>query len=368
MPQLAAGIIGAGKIAQAHLKALQRLECARPAAVSSRDRSKGEALCASYGIPRWYDDYHRMLKEEQLDVVHNCTPNTLHYQINKDIILSGRHVLSEKPLTCSARESEELAELALQHGVTAGVNFVYRHYPAVASIRDLTLSGELGDLWAIHGSYLQDWLADARTYDWRTESALAGPSRAIADIGSHWLDMAMFLFGQKIVRVCADTAIFIPERWKPAFSTAELHVSGSWVKVDTEDFAILILEFEKGARGCVTLSQVCHGRRSGLSFTIEGSRGSAAWSHERPQEIDLQPPPVKPAKVKSRSQTGIGSHPDMSINEFAQAAMVEDFYSSILTGKPGLHASFDQAWQVDRVIEAALASTREGKWIRVPAD
>lgn len=383
MRSLAVGIIGAGKMARAHIRAIRSLDCARVVALASRDRAKGTALCAEYEIPHWYDDYRTMLSEEQLDVVHDCAPNMLHFQINRDSILSGRHVLSEKPLTCSARESGELVELARQQGVHTAVNFVYRHYPVPGQIRELVRNGALGEVWAIHGTYLQDWLADDQVYDWRVEASHAGPSRAIADIGSHWIDMAMFVLGQEIVEVCADMATFIPVR--PGSSVQGAHAVSAHggradhgsaqtvpeapenVQVDTEDYASMLLRFEHGARGCLTLSQVCHGRRSGLSFTVEGSKGSVAWRYEEQERLDI--------RMRNNEALGRARSPDdqyatgsqtvaTSASQYAQSAMIGSFYGSILGGQASSqYADFEQGWRVDSVIEAAVESARRGGWV-----
>lgn len=384
MRSLAVGVIGAGKMARAHIQAIRSLDYARVVALASRDRAKGTALCAEYDIPHWYDDYRRMLSEEQLDVVHDCAPNVLHFQINRDIMLSGRHVLSEKPLTCSARESEALVELARKHGVHTAVNFVYRHYPVPGQIRELVHSGALGEVWAIHGTYLQDWLADDQVYDWRVEASQAGPSRAIADIGSHWLDMAMFVLGQEIVEVCTDMATFIPMRPRPSLQSTHA-VSGHGgrsnhgsaqtgsqapepVQVDTEDYASMLLRFEHEARGCLTLSQVCHGWRSGLSFTVEGSRGSVAWSYEEPERLDIR---MRNSEAWGRApspeaQHATGSQPmAASSSQYAQSAMIGSFYDSILDGQASRYADFEQGWRVDCVIEAAVESARSGGWVGI---
>jgi predicted dehydrogenase len=137
-----------------------------------------------------------MLEDSEIQVVHNCTPNHLHFSINKEAILAGKHILSEKPLAMSSKESAELLALAKEHKVVHGVNFNYRQYPIIKNLEIMVKNGELGKINLIQGSYLQDWLLYETEYNWRLDPERGGNTRAIADIGSHWCDTVQYVTGK----------------------------------------------------------------------------------------------------------------------------------------------------------------------------
>ena len=151
--------------------------------------------------------------------------------------------------------------------------------------------GDVGDIFAAHGSYLQDWLHLKTDYNWRLEPEFSGESRAVADIGSHWCDLVQFIIGQKITKVFADFATVHPIRMKPlrpveTFTGKEIQPEDlTEMKVGTEDYATVLVEFDKGARGVFTVSQVSAGRKNRLYFEIDGSRCALAWDQERPNEM-----------------------------------------------------------------------------------
>ena len=368
MKRIRAGIIGVGNIGNAHLEAVNRLGYADVAAIAVRDEARARELCGFFGIPKYYTDYRDMLADPDIDVVHNCTPNTAHFPINKEIILAGKHILSEKPLTVHSRESEELLLLIKTHNVRNSINFVYRHYSLVQHVKGMIENGELGDIYAINGAYLQDWLLYDTDYNWRVEAKLGGPSRAMADIGSHWCDLAQFLLGQDVSEVCADLATFIPFRTDSATQAP----SGRRVGVDTEDYGSVLLRFAGGARGSFTVSQVSAGSKIGLSFGIDGSKASVRWEHEKadklwighrdkPNEELIMHPSLLNGRGKSLSLYGGRSErwPE------AQKNMIDSFYRTILYGDAPRYADFAEGHKITRVIEAVLESDKNRRWEKV---
>lgn len=380
MKKLRIGIIGIGRIGLAQLetvKAIERAGYAELVAISTRDEAKARSVCARFHVPAYFTDYRAMLAEADLDLVHNCTPNTAHYEINRDILSSGRHVLSEKPLTVDSAQSGELVALAQERHLKTAVNFVYRHYPVVQQLRRLIAAGWFGEIYAVHGSYLQDWLASEGDYDWRVESRYCGPSRAFADIGSHWIDMAQFLLGQNVSGLTADFATFIPTRIKsmsgPDGSTiASSSAASSLVEVDTEDYAGLLLEFERGARGGLVVSQVSVGQKSGLSIEVDGSKASARWSRGQPNVVLIGrrgEPEQTLHGVGTLSPSGEGTndaaHLSASQPVNAQKELIDNFYRSVLFGEAPAYADFEQGHRIVRVVEAALESRRRRAWVTV---
>ncbi len=368
MKRIRAGVIGVGNIGNAHIEAIRRLGYADVAAICVRDEARAKDLCTFFDIPKFYTDYREMLQDPEIDVVHNCTPNTAHFQINKDIIISGKHILSEKPLTVYSSESEELLGLLKTHNVHNSINFVYRHYSLVQHVKGMIESGALGDIYAIHGTYLQDWLLYDTDYNWRVDVKLGGPSRAMADIGSHWCDLAQFLLGQDISEVCADLATFIPVREDSGSGAAP----GRRVAVDTEDYASALLRFSKGARGSFTVSQVSAGSKIGLSFGIDGSKASVRWEHgqadrvwighrDSPNEELVMHPGLLNERGRNTTARGGKSErwPD------AQKNMIDSFYRTILHDDEPRYADFTEGHKITKIVEAILESNKNRCWIRL---
>ncbi len=203
-----------------------------------------------------------MLKDSDIQVIHNCTPNHLHFTLNKEIILVGKHIFSEKPLAMNSKESAELFALAEKHDVIHAVNFNYRQYASVQNLQVIVANGDLGKVNIVHGSYLQDWLLYDTDFNWRLASEVGGISRSIADIGSHWCDTVQFVTGCRIIEVFADLATIIPVRKKAknmisTFSTQKVEEQEfEDVLIDTEEYATVLFRFEDGSRGVFTVSQV----------------------------------------------------------------------------------------------------------------
>ena len=196
-------VIGSGFMGAAHVDALRRVPGVDVVALASIDVARARELADQFAIPNVVEDWRDLLTRSDVHAVHNCTPNNLHYEVNRAIIEAGKHVLSEKPLTMTASESAELVQLARARGVVTAINFNYRGYPLVQQAHGMIERGELGDLFVVHGHYLQDWLLYDTDYNWRLESRISGASRAVADIGSHWFDLVQFVTGRRIVRVFA---------------------------------------------------------------------------------------------------------------------------------------------------------------------
>src|SRR5436305_290831 len=167
---------------------------------------RGRSACTSY---------EALLEDSSVDVVHLTTPNHLHYPQVKQALAAGKHVVCEKPLATTAAESAELLELAERSGLVHCTNFNIRFYPMVQEARARVARGELGEIWNVHGGYLQDWLLFPTDWNWRLDPAQGGELRAVADIGSHWLDLVQVVAGLEIEEVFADLATTIPVRRRP---------------------------------------------------------------------------------------------------------------------------------------------------------
>jgi len=290
MSDLKAAVIGTGFIGPAHVEALRRLGIEVVGVAGSspeRARPKAEAL----RIPRVYADWRELVDDPAVNVVHITTPNYLHYSMAKAAIEAGKHVVCEKPLAMNSQESAELLELAEEAGIVHAVNYNIRFYPLCQEARARVARGDLGYVYIIRGSYLQDWLFYDTDWNWRLEPELGGSLRAVADIGTHWLDLTSFITGLRVQAVLADFRTFIPVRKKPSkpidtFAGKELRPEDYIEQpIHTEDYATVLLAYENGARGVMTVSQVSAGRKNRLAFEINGSKSSLAWDSERPNEL-----------------------------------------------------------------------------------
>ncbi|EXX89433.1 dehydrogenase, partial [Paenibacillus darwinianus] len=285
MRKIRAAIMGAGFIGKAHIEAIRRLGFVDIVAVVQQGQSRAEELAAELHIPKAYGNYLDMLQDEEIDVVHNCTPNHLHYETNKQVLLHGKHLLSEKPLTLTSEEARELYRLAEQKERVTGVHFNYRQFPMVQHLRGMVLDGELGDIRVVRGHYLQDWLLYETDYNWRIEPEYGGAARAIGDIGSHLYDLGQYVSGLRVSEVLTDMSTVIPTRYKPLKGASTFgggEDRGEPVAIRTEDYCSILVKFEGGAHGVFTVSQVSAGNKNALELTLDGSFASGNWKQEEP--------------------------------------------------------------------------------------
>jgi predicted dehydrogenase len=289
---LRAAVVGTGFVGPAHVEALRRIHVDVVGLVGSTPE-RAQQKANELGVKKAYDSFDSMLADSTVDVVHLATQNYLHYPHAKAALLAGKHVICEKPLAMTSEESGELVRLASETQRVNAVCFNSRFYPMVHQARALVQSGELGNLYIVHGCYLQDWLLLPMDWNWRLEPSVGGALRVVGDIGSHWLDMITFVTGLRVMEVLADLSTFLPVRQKPtgsvhAFDTkAHAPATGVDQRIDTEDYASILLRFENGARGVLTVSQVSAGHQNRLNFEINGSTSSLAWTSELPSELWL---------------------------------------------------------------------------------
>ncbi|MDQ3930262.1 MAG: Gfo/Idh/MocA family oxidoreductase [Chloroflexota bacterium] len=284
------GVIGTGFIGPVHVEALRRLGI-EVVALAGNNSERTAEKARQLRIAESYGSVDEMLERSNIDVVHITSPNHLHFPHAKAALLAGKHVVCEKPLAMDSQESRELVRLAKERKLVNAVNFMIRYYPLSMQARALVQQGELGDIFIVQGTYLQDWLLLPTDWNWRLEPEFSGKTRAIADIGSHWLDLTTFITGLKVEAVLADFGTFLRTRHKPTrpvetFTNKEL-ASLEYVEqpIHTEDYAGVLLRYSNGARGALTVSQVSAGRKNRMSYEIDGSRSAIAWDGEHPNEL-----------------------------------------------------------------------------------
>jgi predicted dehydrogenase len=382
MRKFKTALFGTGFVGRVHLEGIRRLGFVQLYAIGEPQVEKAQALAAEFGAEKVEADYRRLLEDPAVDAVHVCTPNALHFPIARDAMQAGKHVICEKPLATSVAEAKELVKVAADAKRRNCTFHNLRFYPMVQHMRRMREAGELGDILVVQGTYSQDWLMYDTDWNWRLDSKANGPSRCMADIGSHWCDMAEHVTGQRITSVCADLNTVHKVRKQPKGPIETF--AGKTLKpedyietpIDTEDFGAVVFRMNGGARGAYTASQVSAGCKNRLSMEIYGSKCSVAWNQERPDELWIgnrntnnqiiikDPSLLKP---EARSYADLpGGHSEGYDDTFKQ--VFRRFYQSI--ENPGAEPQYPQFADGLRqltILEAELESNKKRAWVDVPA-
>lgn len=379
-------VVGTGFIGPVHVEGLRRAGQQVLGILGSspaRSRQAADAL----GIPRAYDSYEQLLADRDIQAVHITTPNRFHFEMASQAIRAGKHVMCEKPLAMNSRESAKLTRLAATAQVAAGVNYNIRYYPLCLEAAEQVRGGSLGDVFHVTGSYSQDWLFHRTDFNWRVSAAEGGALRAVADIGTHWLDLIYAVTGLEIEAVCADLLTVYPTRYpsrgsvetfsgqaSPAAGTVTADMEA--INVTTEDYGCIMLRFRGGSRGNVWVSQVSAGRKNCLRFEIAGSRHSLAWNSEQPNSLwighrdraneNLLRDPALLGPIARQYADYPGGHNEGFPDTFKQCFRA--FYDYIAVGDWQAAPSFPTFADGHREIvacEAILQSHHEQRWVQV---
>jgi len=380
MKTIKTAILGTGFMGRVHLEGVRRVESVEAVAIVGRNQEAAKRLASGFAVPKITADYREVLRDPTIDAVHICTPNAQHFSMAKDALEAGKHVLCEKPLTTTVAESEELVALALKKGLRNCVCHNLRYYPQVQQIRRLRESGELGDVLVVQGTYSQDWLLYDTDWNWRVDSKAGGPSRCMADIGSHWFDMAEHLTGLKLASLCADLQTFHPTRKQPKHSveTFANKMMGPEdyieTRIDTEDFGAVVFRMGTRTRGSMTASQVSAGRKNGLRIEVYGTKASAAWAQERPDElwvghrdrgneIFIKDPSLLAPGARGYADLP-GGHSEGYDDTFKQ--VFRRFYASIASGGTPEYPEFFDGLRQMVILNSVLESSKTRAWVDVP--
>jgi predicted dehydrogenase len=382
--QLCVGVIGVGFAGTSHIRALRQFPNVSVTAVAASSKGRAEAAARRLGVPAWYGDYRQLVAATNIDAIHNCTPNYLHAEVNADVLSAGKHLVAEKPLGMDSLETADLVTLSAAADVVTAVCFNYRFYPLVMELRQMLLSGMHGTVHFVHGAYLQDWLLHRSDWNWRLEARKAGRSRAFADIGSHWIDLAQFVTNDQVVAVFGQLGQLYTTRLRPSGGLETFQQSketGEPYPVDTEDFGSVLLRFASGALGAFNVSQVSAGRRNYLHLEIEAGSSSFAWNQEEPNtlwighrdqpnlEIIRDPSQLSPESARFAHLPG--GHQEGWLDTLRNLFM--DFCGNVSARRQGEEyvpsfASFEDAHQVTQVVEAILESDEKERWIDLKSD
>jgi len=373
-------LIGSGFIGPVHAEALRRIGVV-VAGLLDITPERARPLAERLGISKVYSTLEELLADPSISAVHIASPNHVHFEHAKRALEAGKHVLCEKPLAISAKETAELVKTAAAHPKqAAGVNYNIRFYPLCQEMHARVARGELGRVLSISGSYTQDWLLLIDDYNWRVEPDGHTNLRAVSDIGTHWMDLAQFITGLHIEQVNADLATFHPERRKPiggaeTFSGPGGKKATETAKIVTEDFGAVLLHLNGGARGVFHVMQMHAGRKNRLYLEVCGTEGSMVWDSEAPELLWLgrrggpnsllnRDPSLLSPEVAETSHFP-GGHAEGFPDAFKQLDLA--FYSFIgsgCTGQPRFPTFADGDREV-RICEAIAQSARERKWVGI---
>lgn len=376
-----AAVVGTGFIGPVHVEGLRRAGV-RVAGVLGSSPDKSRQMAERMDVPRAYTSFEELLADAEVQAVHLATPNRLHFQQASQALRAGKHVLCEKPLAMNSKESAELVRLAHHSRCVAGVNYNIRYYPLCREVAERARAGTLGEVYHVAGSYVQDWLVYPTDFNWRVLAEEGGELRAVADIGTHWLDLIQFITGLPIEAVFADLKTILPVRQRPRGSietfTGKLRAQQETepVAVNTDDYGCVLLRFQGGARGVMWVSQVTAGRKNCLRFEIAAAKQTLAWNSEspnelwighrdRPNECLIRDPALLGSDAR-RFTDYPGGHNEGFPDTFKQCFRA--FYDYIAAGDwdaPAAFPTFADGHREIVLCEAILRSAREQRWIEV---
>ncbi len=381
MSNINAAVIGCGLIGPVHVEGLKRAGV-NVTGICGVDEAEGQAAAAKLNLPRAYRDVDELLADGDVHSVHVCTPNKLHYGMVKAVLEAGKHVVCEKPLAMNAKQSAELVELARQSGKAAMVNYNLRFYPLAIEAAQRVKAGDVGEIYHVTGSYVQDWLFHETDYNWRLLAEEGGQLRAVSDVGTHWLDMIHTITGVAVEAVCADLKVVFPIRKRPKGEVATY--SGKTgqpqatepIEITTEDYGCIMLKLANGGRGVLYVSQVTAGRKNCLRFEIAGSKCALAFEsekpnemwighRERPNELLLRDPSLA-SDAAAAAMSYPGGHNEGFPDTFKQAFGA--FYGYIEAGDfnaPAPFATFDDGHREIVLCDAILQSHQKQAWVSV---
>jgi predicted dehydrogenase len=333
----------------------------------SRDATKSKAAGEAWGA-RSYTGWREMLAAERARddgarLVVVVTPNDTHFEIAAAALQAGFHVMSDKPATRDLAEARRLAEAVAASRRLYGLTHVYTGYPMAREAREVVARGDLGQVRKVVVEYSQGWLSEPVEHDskqaaWRTDPAQAGVGGCIGDIGVHAFNLAEFIVGAPVARICPDLAAVVPGR-------------------TLDDDCNVLLRFEGGARGVLIASQISAGARNGLRIQVYGEKGGLSWSHERHTELTLDwlhgpsqtlhaaAPYLSPqGQAASRLPTG---HPEGFIEAFAN--LYRDFADAIAEGRKAAPITgIAEGVRAMAFVERAVAASRAGEgWVELEA-
>jgi predicted dehydrogenase len=376
---IGAAVIGTGFIGGVQINALRRLGVPIVGVLGSSP-ARGKERAAALGIPKSYDTLDALVSDPDVKVVHITSPNREHFTQVKKLMAGGKHVICEKPLAMTSVESAEMLKVARDTKLVNAVCYELRFYPLNQHAHGMVANGDMGDIRLLTGYFHQDWLAKPTDWNWRLEPEEGGALRSVGDIGTHWLDLTSFISGLRASEVMADLATFITEREKPV-GPVETFSKTSVGKTErrtikTDDVSTVLLRYPNGARGVMSTSQLSFGKKCALHWDITGSKSSAIWDMENPEQLwighrdapnqVLQRDPGLMNPMGAQAATLPGGHAE-GFND-AWVAFFKSVYDDVAKGKVSAdrrYADFDDGHHEMQFCDAVLKSAKSGAWTKI---
>ena len=366
MKRLKAAVVGMGFIGVAHVEALRRIPYVDVVAIV--DTFGAEEKAERLGVPMGFADYRKMMDVCKPNCVHICTPNSMHMEVVMEAIQRGIHVVCEKPMARNAEEAQKMLDAIRETGLVGALNFHNRFYPIPYRMHRMVENGELGQVYHVQGGYLQDWLQHKTDFSWKLLSDYCGKTRATADLGSHWMDLAEYVTGQKVKEVFAEFKTVYPQR------TQMTENGPKDVAIDTEDFSCILLRFDGGAVGTATFSAVFSGKKNQTVLQVAGTEGSLEWDNEKVNDLLIghrdAPNGVltKDPSLVDGDTASIISYPGGHAEGFPDA-FKQNFtaiYRAIRGETPAApFATFEDGLHVMKICDALYESAHSGKWVAI---
>lgn len=386
MVKVGAGIIGSGSMGEVHIDAINRMPFAEVKAIYDLDYDAAKQKAEKLSIPRVYKSIEEFLNDPDIHIVHNCTPNFAHTDINEMIIKAGKHVFSEKPLAITSSETDKLLKLLSNNKeIVAGVNFQNRMNALIQEMRSKVKNGEIGRPISVFGSFIQDFCLLQTDYFWSYEKDKSGPSFVMANTGSHWIDTVQTIIDDRIVEVCADfiTAYEFRKKATPPIDPFNYEESIKKAKfedkkIDLEDAGSVLFRTEKGIKGSFYISEVSAGRKNHFDIEVDGTKSSMYWNAENIDQMWMGHRNTynqiifRNELLMAPENRHLSSLPPGHIEGWYDTAKnnIESFYKFILeykkigTDKPDF-ATFEDAHYNIKVIEAIIESNENERWTKV---
>jgi predicted dehydrogenase len=370
--ELGIGLIGTGFMGKAHaiayrtaLSAFPDIPVPRLVAVADVNAEAAATAAHQYGFESSTGDWADLIANPDIHVVSITTPNSFHKEMALAAIAAGKHVHCEKPLSPTLEDSWEMVQAAEAKGVNTQVGFNYIKNPLLKLAKRMIDDGELGEITGFRGIHAEDYMHDpASPWTWRIDPS-GGPG-VIADLGSHIIGMARFLLGD-IVEVSADVRTVIPQR-------PTMRGGNDRKPVLVDDVARLLVNFGRGCGGTLEANWIQTGRKMQLGFELTGEKGSLVFTQERLNELLYFKASDDPRHAGfTRIEAGpqhepysgfcvAGGH-QLGFNDLKTIEMAE-FLGAIGRGEKS-GPDFREAYEIQKVVDAALLSSGRRTWQRV---
>ena len=373
MTELKFGLIGTGFMGKAHAIALRSAATVFPevpppalACLVDSDPARAKQLAGAWGFKAAAADWRALCSDPEIDVVDICTPNHMHHEMALAAIAAGKHVYCEKPLALTGAEALSIFQAAAKAGVHTSMGFNYMCNPLISLAREMIAGGELGEIFNFRGLYQEDYMSNPQTpFSWRCLRSQGG-NGALADLGTHLINMAEYLLGP-LNSVFGRLNTVHKQRPDP--------VSGALRAVENEDIAQVLVTFARGCSGTMEISRIATGWKCGLCFEITGSKGSLVFDQERMNEIRFYEAATPSGRRGFRTILAGPEHGNdyaafcpapghgLGINDL-KVIEVRNLLRGIATNTP-IHCDFANGYRVQALVDAVEMSDESRQWIGV---